>query len=106
MQVRGLGERLDHLEPPAVLQRGDARACRCGRRRIDLREDDAWLGAAFGEHAAPRIDDQRVAEGLTSVLVLSALCRRKNKTAVLDGARASEHVPMRLAGLCGEGGGD
>ena len=63
----------------------------------------ARLGAAFGEDAAPGIDHQRMAEGLAAVLVLAALRRREHEGAVLDRARADEHMPMRLAGLSGEG---
>ena len=68
-------------------------------RRIDLGHHHAGLGAAFRQHAAPGIDDQRMAEGLAAVLVLAALRRGENEAAVLDRARAVEHVPMRLAGL-------
>ena len=74
--------------------------------RIDLGHDHAGLGAAFGEDAAPRIDHQRMAEGLAAVLVLAALRRREHEAAVLDGARAHQHMPVRFAGLPGEGGRD
>ena len=69
-------------------------------------QHDAGLGAAFGQHAAPGIDHQRMAEGLAAVLVLAALRGREHEAAVLDRARAHQHVPVRLAGLPGEGGRD
>ena len=56
-------------EGPRVLQRRDAAAGVTDERGIDLGQDHAGLGAALGQHAAPRIDDQRVAEGLAAVLV-------------------------------------
>ena len=68
-------------------------------RRIDLGHDHAGLDAAFGQDTAPRINDQRMAVGLTSALVLAALCGRQHEAAVLDGAGAHQHVPVRLAGL-------
>ena len=104
--MRRLGHRLDHLEAAAVLQRRDAAARGRDLGRIDLGHDHARLGAAFGEHAAPGIDDQRMAEGLAAVLVLAALRRREHEAAVLDRARAHQHVPVRLAGLPREGGRD
>ena len=99
VQMRRLRHRLDDLEAPAMLQRRDARARGGDFGRIDLGHDHARLGAAFGEDAAPRIDDQRMAEGLAAVLVRAALRGREHEAAVLDGARAHQHVPMRLAGL-------
>ena len=74
--------------------------------RIDLGHHHAGLGAAFGDDAAPRIDHQRMAEGLAAVLVLAALRRGEHVAAVLDGAGAHQHVPVRLAGLLGEGRGN
>ena len=47
--------------------------------RIDLGEDHAGLGAAFGEDAAPRVDHQRMAERLAAVLVLAALRGREHE---------------------------
>src|SRR3954465_3134972 len=43
-------------------------------------------------------------EGLAAILVTPALGRREHESGVLDGARAHQHVPMRLPGLPGEGG--
>src|ERR1035437_6601006 len=43
-----------------------------------------------------------MAEGLAPVLVLAALCGGEHEAAVLDGAGADQHMPMRLAGLLGE----
>ena len=104
--MRRLRHRLDHLEAAAVLQRRHAAARGRHFGRIDLGQDDARLGAALGEDAAPGIDHQRMAEGLAAVLVLAALRRREHEAAVLDGAGAIEHMPVRLAGLPGEGGRD
>ena len=101
MQMRRLRHRLDHLEAPAVLQRRDARARRRDLGRIDLGHDDAGLGAALGEDAAPGVDDQRMAEGLAAVLVLAALRGREHEAAVLDRAgahRARANAPRRSAG--------
>ncbi len=106
VQVRRLRHRLDDLEAPAVLQRGDSRARGRDLGRIDLGQDHARLGAAFGEDAAPGVDDERMAEGLAAVLVLAALRGREHEAAVLDRAGAHQHMPMRLAGLLGEGRGD
>ena len=41
-----------------------------------------------------------------AVLVLAALRGGKDEAAVLDGAGAHQHVPMRFAGRPGEGGRD
>ena len=61
--MRRLGHRLDDLEAPAVMQRGNPRTRGGNLRRIDVGEDEARLGAALGEDLAPRIDDERMAEG-------------------------------------------
>src|SRR5690606_41709130 len=53
---------------------------------------------------APGIDHQRMAVGLAAALVPAALRRRQYEAAVLDGAGAVEHLPMRLAGLLRERG--
>ena len=42
-------------------------------------------------------------ECLAAVLVLAALRRREHEGSVLDRPRADKHMPMRLAGLLGEG---
>src|SRR5664280_3214144 len=47
-----------------------------------------------------------MAEGLAPVLVLAALRGGEHEAAVLYGAGADQHMPMRLAGLLGESGGD
>ncbi len=88
MQIRRFGHRLDQFKAPAVVQRRNFGACRCNFGRIDLSHHYTWLGTTLREDAAPRIDDQRMAECLTSALVLAALCGRKHKTAVLNGACA------------------
>ena len=101
-----LGQRFNHLEAAAVLQRRHPAARLGDLRRIDLGEDHAGLGAAFGNDAAPRIDHQRMAERLALVLMQAALRGRQHIAAVLDSARAIEYMPVRLAGLPGEGRGD
>src|SRR5215469_3439045 len=47
-----------------------------------------------------------MAEGLATVLVLAALRGGQHEGAVLDRAGAIKHMPMRFAGLLGEGRGD
>ena len=44
--------------------------------------------------------------GLAAAFVLARLRCSKDETAVFDGAGAHQHVPMRLAGRLGEGGGN
>ena len=72
-------------------------------RGIDLGEEHAGLDAALGKNLAPGGDDQRMAVGLALVLVHAALRRGEDEAAGLDGAGAQQRVPMRLAGLSGEG---
>src|SRR5450756_282083 len=43
-----------------------------------------------------------MAEGLAAVLVLAALRGGEHEAAILDGAGAVQHMPMRLASLLGE----
>src|SRR5258707_11712307 len=47
-----------------------------------------------------------MAEGRAPVLVHSPLCGCEDVAAVLDGARADQHMPVRLAGLLGKSGRD
>ena len=75
-------------------------------RRIDLRHDHLRpLAAALRQHLAPGRDDDRVAKGLAAVGVAAGLRGGNDEGAVLDGARPLQHMPVRLAGLAGEGGG-
>src|SRR6266576_5330761 len=92
-------------EAPAVLQRRHRPARGLDLRRIDLRQENAGLYAALGEHLAPGRNDQRVAIGLALVLMHATLGCGEHEAAVLDGAGAQQGVPMRLAGLSGKGGG-
>src|SRR5689334_12493464 len=101
MQMRGLGERRDEIEAPSMLQRGNARTGLRHLRRIDLRHHDPGLVAAFGQHASPWIDDERMAEGLAAVLMPAPLRCGEDKAAVLDRAGPYKYVPMRFAGLLG-----
>src|ERR1700759_913137 len=98
MQMSWLGNRLDQLKAPAMLQRGNARAHRRHQRRIDLSHDHAGLATAFGDDAAPRIDHDRVAVCVAAMLVPPTLGRRKNETAVFDRACARQNMPVGLAG--------
>ena len=73
MQIVGTGLGIGDGEAAAVLQRRDL-AARLGHLgRIDPRHDEAGIDAAFGQHLAPRIDDQRMAVGLALVLMQAAL---------------------------------
>src|SRR5262245_46998793 len=101
--MRRFRDRLDHLEAAPMLQRRYARPYRRDLRRIDIGKDDTRLGAAFGEYLTPRIDHDRMAERVAAVLVASALSGGEDETAVLDCTRAGQDVPMRGAGLLGEG---
>ena len=97
----GLG--IGDAEAPAVLQRRHGLAGGLNLRGVDLGKKHAGLDAAFGENLAPGGDDQRMPEGLTLVLVHAALRRGEDEATGLDGAGAQQRVPMRLAGLSGEG---
>src|SRR6185295_6252945 len=83
MQMLGTRFRVDEAEAAAMLQRRDRLARALDLRRIDPGHHDAGLDAAFGEHDAPRIDDQRVAVALAPALVFSRLGCGKNVAAVL-----------------------
>src|SRR5262249_39169516 len=73
VQMGRLRHRFDDLEPSAMLERGDFRARGRDFGGIDHRQDHARLGVALGENAAPRVDDEGMAEGLATVLVPAAL---------------------------------
>src|SRR6185312_878200 len=92
-------------EAASVLQRRHGFACGLDLGRIDLGEEHAGLDAAFGQNLAPGRNDQRVTVSLALVLMQARLCRRKDEAAGLDGAGAEQYMPMRLAGLAGEGRG-
>jgi hypothetical protein len=87
-----------------MLERRDARAGGRYLGGIDLRHDNARFHAAFGDDAAPRIDDEGMAEGLAAVLVLTA-CAAAKTNEPFSMARARRSMPVRLASLLGEGGG-
>ena len=89
-----------------MLERGDAGAGFRRGRKIDLGEDHAGLLAGLGQHLAPRRDDQAMAESGAPVLMQPALGGGEHEGAGLDSAGADQHMPMGLAGLLGEGGGD
>src|SRR5690606_37212117 len=56
------------------------------------------------QDSSPRIDDDRMAEGLAAILMKAALSGRYDESPVFRGACTLENVPMRLARLPGEGG--
>src|SRR5262245_61727955 len=64
------------------------------------------MNAAFGKDLTPRRYDQAVAIGFPTALVPARLRGGQDKAAVFDGPRAKQHVPVRLAGGPGEGGGN
>src|ERR1700722_3033031 len=103
MKVGRLGHRLDPFEAPAVTERRNPCPRRHNLGRIDFSHHDTRLGAALGENAAPRIDDQRMAESVAAVFVPATLCRGEAEPAVFERAGALQDVPMRLASLSGEG---
>src|ERR1700738_122996 len=92
---------INDAEAAAVLQRRHCLARNLDLGGINFCYDDSRLGAGFGEHHAPGIDDQRVTVGLALVLVCAALRGGEYEAAGLDGTRAQQRVPMRLAGLSG-----
>ena len=79
------------------LSAGYARAHVGDALEVDVGKADARLLAHVEQHLAPRIDDQRMAEGLAAVLVTPDLRRRDDEQPRLDRPRAQQHVPMRLA---------
>ena len=98
-----LGERLGQFKTPAMAERRNFGARGDDLRRIDFGNNHARLGAGFREDASPRIDHERMAERFPPAFVAAALRRGENETAVFDGTRAEEHMPVRLAGLSGKG---
>ena len=104
MEVEGFGERLDQFKAPAVMQRRYPLPRGGDFRWVDLRHHEAGLGAALGQNATPRIDDQGMPKSLAAIFVLAALRGGENKAAVFDRAGALQHVPMCFAGLPGKGG--
>ena len=104
--MRRCGFMRRRTERPDVLQRWDLAAHLIDLRQVERGDDDAGINAAFGEDLAPRVDDQRMAIGLAAILVLAALRWRDDEAARLDGARAQQDVPVRLARDAREGGGD
>src|SRR6266566_827820 len=87
-------------------QRGHLRTRRCDNSWIDRCQNNARFGPGFSDHLSPGIDDERVAKGLPTVLVPSALGSGEHERAVLDSTCPDEHMPMCLPGLLGEGGGN
>ena len=99
-----LGPALDEkVELACILQVRDATARRGTGGKIDVADQDArFIVIEFADNPAPRVDDQRMAEGLAPVLVQAALRGADHEGAVFDGAGADQCVPVRLAGLTGE----
>src|SRR4051812_44636083 len=97
------GFRIGQAEAAAMLQRRHGFSRGLDLRYIDLGEEHAGLDAALSEDLAPGRDDQRMAIGLALVLVQSGLRGGEYEAAGLDRTRAQQHMPMRFAGLAGEG---
>ena len=74
-------------------------------RSISAKPTPALL-AHVEQHLAPRIDHQRMAEGVAAILVMADLGRGDDEQPGLDRPRPQQHVPMRLAGRHGERRGD
>ena len=74
--------------------------------QIDVRKADTNLFAHVEEDFAPRIDDQRMAEGLSPVLVAAGLGSCDDEQAGFDCPGAEEHMPMGLARGYRKGGWD
>jgi hypothetical protein len=103
---RRLRERLDDLEAAAVLQRGNAAARRATSAGSISAIDHAGLDAAFGEDAAPGSTTSEWPKVSRPFSCVPPLRGREHEAAVLDRARAHQHVPVRLAGLARERGGN
>src|SRR5262245_53453008 len=104
--MSGLRHRFDDLKPATMLERGDFRAGGRHGGRIDHRHDHARVRAALGQNATPRVDDERMPESFSPVLVLATLRGCEHEGAVLDRPRAAQHMPMSFAGLSRERRGD
>src|SRR5262249_33111137 len=94
--------RIDDFEAPAMQQRRNASPRRGDRSRVDLGDHNGWINATLSEHAAPGVDNERVAIRVAAVLVAATLRRSEHAATVLDRTGAVEHMPVRLAGLPGE----
>src|SRR6185312_7473538 len=89
-----------HGELARILQVGNLGACGKRLRRIDFSNDNArFVMRGLGKYSAPWVDDQRMAVGLAAVLMHAPLRGRDDESAVFDGARAQQDMPVRLAGL-------
>src|SRR5690349_5134587 len=102
MQMRRFCNRLDDFKPPAMLKRWYSTPHGCNCRRVDICKNNPRLAGVLGQHLAPRIDDDRMAECFAAVLVEAALGGGNHETAVLNSAGAHQHVPVRLTGLLRE----
>src|ERR1700738_3550764 len=106
MQIGRDFRSLVHFEAPAVCKGRNPRARGRDLARVDACEYHAGLRIGLRDDATPRINNKRMAKGLSPVLVQAALGGCENKGTVLDRPGAIEHVPMRLPGLLGESGRD
>ena len=105
MQMDRLRHRLDDLEPPAMLERGNSRRAR-PRPRPDRSSASTTPGsvppsARMRPHGSTTSEWPKVSRPFSCLPPCAAA---STNAAVLDRAGAIEHVPMRLAGLPGEGG--
>lgn len=91
------------LEVAVVLEHRDLRPRRVACADVDVGDDHAGVFPRLAQDAAPRIDDEAVAIGLAAVLMPPALGGGEDEGAGLDRPGPQEDVPVRLAGLPGEG---
>src|SRR6516162_1185575 len=99
MEVGRLGQRFNEFETTPVMERRNSAACRDDLGWVDLCHDHARLGAALGQNAAPRVDDERMAVCLAAVFVLAALGGGEHEAAIFDGTCALQNMPVCFAGL-------
>src|SRR4029077_7425571 len=85
-------------------ERGDALACLRYLGTVKISNNDRSMNAAFGNDLAPGRNDETVSIGFPATFVLTSLRRGQHKTTILNGARADQHAPMRLAGGSGKSG--
>ena len=88
-----------------MVKRGYAPANVRDALEIDVGEAKARLLAHVEQDIAPGIDDERMAERVAAVLVVTDLRCGDDKKTRLDRSRAQQNVPVRLARGNGEGAG-
>ena len=81
---------------------GSGRAPRRGRARSRSATQTPTPSSSRASTVAPRVDDHAVAEALAPRQMLAHLVRGDDEAAVLDGAGAQQHLPVRRARVRGE----